>query len=116
MNNYDDIVKDLKNIFGNDCWTREDNGFQKECHNCNDYYECDNLCITKGKKIKEEWFNKLGDNIICIINCDNESEDLDYYNHYSGSKRVRKLEAKYSINHEWETEWLAYIYYDDIYE
>ena len=96
---YDNIIKDLKNIFGSNCWIREEINLENN--------EANDELIN----IKKDWFNKLGENIICIIDCDNDGKDLDYYNLYSGSEKLQNVELKYSINHEWENEWLAYIYY-----
>jgi len=90
-----DFINELKELFGDRVWTRNDEDF---------------LTTAKYKWLENE-------NIECVIECEGDYDDLQYYEHYWGTKKFRILLNKYKKNMEWETNCIANIYdSSDIYD
>ena len=86
-----DLINELKELFGERVWTRNDEDF-----------------LTTAKC---EWLeNKYID---CVIECEGEYNDLEYYEHYDGTDIFRKLLKKYRRNMEWQTNCIVNIYEEE---
>ena len=64
-----DFINELKELFGDRVWTRNDEDF---------------LTTTKCEWLKNEY-------IECVIECEGDYDDLEYYEHYWGTKKFRIL-------------------------
>ena len=84
------LINELKELFGKRVWTRNDEDF-----------------LTTSK---EEYLeNKCID---CVIECEGEYNDLQYYEHYSGTDIFRKLLKKYGRSMDWADSCIVNIYDD----
>jgi hypothetical protein len=65
--------------------------------------------------ITERFNDKDNNNIIAYINTEETTEEpnLEYYTVYGGSKEFNKLLIKYNLMFEWETNCVAYLYFDE---
>lgn len=73
----------------------------------------------KNDAISKRFEDSENSSVICFLNCEGGTEKiLDYYESYSGDDRLAKIKYKYNVNHDWETNCIAYLcevdegYYD----
>jgi len=89
-----DFINELKELFGDRVWTRNDEDF---------------LTTAKYKWLENE-------NIECVIECEGDYDDLEYYEHYWGTDNFHNLLNKYKRTMEWQTNCIANIYDNSEYE
>ena len=72
----------------------------------------------KENAIMDRFKDKENDNVICFILCEympyeDTKVNLHYDECYGGSDELATIKTKYKLNHEWETNCIAYLYKDE---